>query len=123
MKIDLQQPTIPMQGRFTKNISRKFTLAGIFFSELGYLAKDVFVPRKKVYIEINGKKIDERDLPNSVSGPSDWAGMTWNKIIFSNEDEEIMKNMTARERIEYKGKLIEQNKYTIGEIVGGKGKT
>ncbi len=34
-----------------------------------------------------------------------------------------MKNMTARERIEYKGKLIEQNKYTIGEIVGGKGKT
>ncbi len=115
MKIDLQQPTIPMQGRFTKNISRKFTLAGIFFSELGYLAKDVFVPRKKVYIEINGKKIDERDLPNSVSGPSDWAGMKWERPKFASEEVEKMKNMTYEERQKYRQKLFEEGKYTWGE--------
>ena len=114
MKIDLQQPTIPMQGRFTKNISRKFTLAGIFFSELGYLAKDVFAPRKKVYIEINGKKIDERDLPNSVSGPSDWAGMKWGKIIFAPEDEEKLKNITSHEeKVAYRSKLYKEGKYTL----------
>ena len=112
MKIDLQQPAIPMQGRFTKNISRKFTLAGIFFSELGYLAKDVFVPRKKVYIEINGKKIDERDLPNSVSGPSDWASMKWGKIIFAPEDEEKLKNMEYKDYVAYSSKLIDEGKYT-----------
>ena len=75
MKIDTIQPTISMQGNLKKNISRKFALAGMFLSEVGYLAKDIFIPRKKVYVEIDGKKIDERDLPNSVS---------YNGIIFSN---------------------------------------
>ena len=112
MKIDSIQTTISMQGNFKKNISRKFALAGMFLSEVGYLAKDIFVPRKKVYIEIDGKKIDERDLPNSVSGPSDWAGMKWGKIVFSPEDEEKLKNMPYEDYIKYYDKLIKEGKYT-----------
>ena len=115
MKINSIQPTIPMKGNFKKNIFRKFALAGMFLSEVGYLAKDIFVPRKKVYIEIDGKKIDEQDLPNSVSGPSDWAGMKWERPHFSEEDNTKMKSMTPNERQEYRDKLIKEGKYTWGE--------
>ena len=87
-------------------------MIGLAFSALGYAAKDIFVPRKKVYIEIDGKKIDERDLPNSVSGPSDWAGMKWGKIVFSPEDEEKLKNMPYEDYIKYYDKLIKEGKYT-----------
>ena len=113
MKIDTIQPTISMQGNIKKNISRKFALAGMFLSEVGYLAKDIFVPRKKVYVEIDGKKIDERDLPNSVSGPSDWAGMKWGKIVFSPEDEKKLRNLESyEERQAFRNKLIDEGKYT-----------
>ena len=113
MKIEAMQPTISMQGNLKKNISRKFALAGMFLSEVGYLAKDIFVPRKKVYVEIDGKKIDERDLPNSVSGPSDWAGMKWGKIVFSPEDEEKLRNLESyEERQAFRNKLIDEGKYT-----------
>ena len=115
MKIDTIQPTISMQGNLKKNISRKFALAGMFLSEVGYLAKDIFVPRKKVYVIIDGKKIDERDLPNSVSGPSDWAGMKWERPHFSAEDKAKMEKMTPSERQEYREKLIKEGKYTWGE--------
>ena len=111
MKIEAIQPTISMQGNIKKNISRKFALAGMFLSEVGYLAKDIFVPRKKVYVEIDGKKIDERDLPNSVSGPSDWAGMKWGKIVFSPEDEEKLKDMPYKDYVKYYDKLIKEGKY------------
>ena len=113
MKIDTMQPTISMQGNLKKNISRKFALAGMFLSEVGYLAKDIFVPRKKVYVEIDGKKIDERDLPNSVSGPSDWAGMKWGKIVFSPEDEKKLRSLESyEERQAFRNKLIDEGKYT-----------
>ena len=115
MKIDTIQPAISMQGNIKKNISRKFALAGMFLSEVGYLARDIFVPRKKVYVEIDGKKIDERDLPNSVSGPSDWAGMKWERPNFSAEDKAKMEKMTPSERQEYREKLIKEGKYTWGE--------
>lgn len=112
MKIDSIQPTTPTKGMFSKNISRKFALAGMFLSEVGYLAKDIFVPRKKVYVEIDGKKIDERDLPNSVSGPSDWTGIKWGKIVFSPQDEEILKNLPYKDYVKYYDKLIKEGKYT-----------
>ena len=115
MKIDSIQPTISMQGNLTKNIKQKCRMFGLAFSALGYAAKDIFVPRKKVYIEIDGKKIDERDLPNSVSGPSDWAGMKWERPHFSEEDKTKMKSMTPNERQEYRDKLIKEGKYTWGE--------
>ena len=112
MKINSIQPAIPMQGNLTKNIKQKCRMFGLAFSALGYAAKDIFVPRKKVYIEIDGKKIDERDLPNSVSGPSDWAGMKWGKIVFSPEEEEKLKNMPYEDYIKYYDKLIKEGKYT-----------
>ena len=57
MKINSIQPTIPMKGSFTKNIKQKCQMFGLAFSALGYAAKDIFVPRKKVYIEIDGKRL------------------------------------------------------------------
>ena len=112
MKIDSIQPTIAAKGKFTKNIKQKCRMFGLVVSALGYAAKDIFVPRKKVYVEIDGKKIDERDLPNSVSGPSDWAGMKWGKIVFSPQDEEILKNLPYKDYIKYYDKLIKEGKYS-----------
>ena len=113
MNINAVQSTIPMKGNLTKNIKKKFQMFGLTFSALGYVAKDIFVPRKKVYVEIDGKKIDERDLPNSVSGPSDWAGMKWGKIVFSPEDEKKLRNLQSyEERQAFRNKLIDEGKYT-----------
>ena len=113
MNINAVQSTIPMKGNLTKNIKKKFQMFGLAFSALGYAAKDIFVPRKKVYVEIDGKKIDERDLPNSVSGPSDWAGMKWGKIVFSPEDEEKLRSLESyEERQAFRNKLIDEGKYT-----------
>ena len=113
MNINAVQSTIPMKGNLTKNIKKKFQMFGLTFSALGYAAKDIFVPRKKVYVEIDGKKIDERDLPNSVSGPSDWAGMKWGKIVFSPEDEKKLRSLESyEERQAFRNKLIDEGKYT-----------
>ena len=111
MKIEAIQPTISMKSNLTKNIKKRCQMFGLAFSALGYAAKDIFVPRKKVYVEIDGKKIDERDLPNSVSGPSDWAGMKWGKIVFSPEDEEKLKDMPYKDYVKYYDKLIKEGKY------------
>ena len=62
-------------------------------------------------VEIDGKKIDERDLPNSVSGPSDWAGMKWGNIVFSPEDEKKLKDMPYKDYVKYYDKLIKEGKY------------
>ena len=40
------------------------------FGKLKTLAKDVFEREEQQYLIINGKKIKEKDLPNSVTGPS-----------------------------------------------------
>ena len=79
--------------------------------KLKTLTKDVFENRDR-YIIFDGKRIRERDLPNCVTGPSDIEGVTWSKIKFYPEDEAILKTMKdARERIEYKSKLIDEGKY------------
>ena len=80
--------------------------------KLKTLTKDVF-ERKEKYIIFDGKKIRERDLPNFVTGPSDIdGGITWGEIKFYPEDEAILKTMKdARERIEYKSKLIKAGKF------------
>ena len=79
--------------------------------KLKTLTKDVFERRNK-YIIFDGKKMRERDLPNFVTGPSDIEGVTWSEIKYCPEDEAILKTMKdARERIEYKSKLIDEGKY------------
>ena len=51
-------------------------------------------------------------IPNSAGRPSDYENITWSKIKFYPEDEAILKTMKdARERIEYKSKLIKAGKY------------
>ena len=96
------------------NISIVKRLKNLFSNcklKLKTLTKDVF-ERKNKYIIFDGKKIRERDLPNCVTGPSDIEGVTCSKIKFYPEDEAILKTMEdARERIEYKCKLIDQGKY------------
>ena len=91
-----------------KHIKNMFHNCGL---KLKTLTKDVF-ERKEKYIIFDGKKMRERDLPNFVTGPSDIEGITWSKIKFYPEDEEIMAKMkTAREQIEYASKLIDEGKF------------
>ena len=64
MQINQIQPTTFGQKPILKQMKYKLGLAGMLLSELGYAAKDIFVPRKKVYVNVGGKMIDERDLPH-----------------------------------------------------------
>ena len=81
-------------------------------NKLKTLVKDIFICQEQNYIIIDGKKIKEKDLPNSVTGPSDIKGITWGELEFYPEDLEKMKKMkTARERINYKKRLIEQRHF------------
>ena len=106
MQIDSITPTTqPLISRIKQSFTTKFC-------RLKTLVKDVFEREKTQYLVIDGKKIKEKDLPNSVTGPSDLAGISWGRIIFYPEDVEKMKNMTSRERIEFKKKLIDEKKYT-----------
>ena len=116
MQINKIQPTTFGQKPILKQMKYKLGLAGMLLSELGYAAKDIFVPRKKVYVNVGGKMIDERDLPNSVSGPSDVkGGIKWGDIIYEPEDIEKMKKMSYDERVNYRSKLIEEGRYTLSE--------
>ena len=116
MQINQIQPTTFGQKPILKQMKYKLGLAGILLSELGYAAKDMFVHRKKVYVKVGGKMIDERDLPNSVSGPSDVkGGIKWGDIIFSPEDEAKLKDMKYDDYVKYSSKLIEEGKYTLSE--------
>ena len=116
MQINQIQPTTFGQKPILKQMKYKLGLAGMLLSELGYAAKDIFVPRKKVYVNVGGKMIDEKDLPNSVSGPSDVkGGIKWGDIIFSPEDEAKLKDMKYDDYVKYSSKLIEEGKYTLSE--------
>ena len=115
MQIDSIKPTqLPLIRRIKQSFTRNFC-------SLKTLVKDVFerTPDESKYFVLNGRKIRDkgflggpRELPNSVTGPSDLAGISWGRIVFYPEDIEKMKNMTSRERIEFKKKLIEENRFT-----------
>ena len=113
MKVAQIQPTAQIKQPIIKRIKKALVKP---FANLKNLVCDVF-EREKVprYIVINGKKIDERNLPNSVSSPSDWVGVTWGKIIYYPEDLEKMKKMNIDERLAYKRKLIEERKFRLEE--------
>lgn len=90
------------------------------FGRLKTLVKDVFErePDESKYFVLNGKKIRDRgflggprELPNSVTGPSDLAGIRWGEIEFYPEDIEKMKKMNIDQILSYKKQLIEQRKY------------
>ena len=87
------------------------------FSKLKTLAKDVFEREEQQYLIINGKKIKEKDLPNSVTGPSDLKGIKWGEIEYYPEDIEKMKNMNIDEILLYKKELIEKHQYLGGRFL------
>ncbi len=92
------------------------------FSKLKTLAKDVFerTPDESKYFVLNGKKIRDRgflggprELPNSVTGPSDLKGITVKKVVLSDKDMQIMSTMSYEEKIAYRSKLLDEGKYRI----------
>ena len=96
------------------------------FSKLKTLAKDVFerTPDESKYFVLNGKKIRDkgflggpRELPNSVTGPSDLKGIKWGEIEYYPEDIEKMKNMNIDEILLYKKELIEKHQYLGGRFL------
>ena len=63
-----------------------------------------------------GYKGGPRELPNSVTGPHDYAGFkSAGKVEFYPEDIEKMKHMSDNKCLEYMSKLIEQNRFVGGE--------
>ena len=109
MKINTMQPTVQTKQPIIKRVKNAFTKR---MDKLKELVSDVFEKEKRPhYIIINGKKIDERDLPNCVSGPSDWVGCTGGRVIFSKEDQDIIDKLSPEDAIKYMGKLISEKKY------------
>ena len=111
MKIDSIKTT---ENRFIKKVKQAFSNR---FSKLKTLAKDVFEREEQKYLIINGKKIKEKDLPNSVTGPSDLKGIKWGEIEYYPEDIEKMKNMNIDEILLYKKELIEKHQYLGGRFL------
>ena len=107
----MQIPPITNQKlTFVKRLKNMFSKYKL---KLKTLTKDVFEKRNNKYIEFDGKKMRERDLPNYVTGPSDInGGITWGEIKFYPEDEAIIKTIKdPRERIEFQSKLIRSGKF------------
>lgn len=114
MEIKPVQPMLTRKSNFTNNIKRKFMLAGMFFSEIGYLAKDVFIPREKNYIKVDGKLVEEEDLPRCIIGMNDNRGVKWvEQIVFSPEDTEKLRQMKKKDYITYRNKLLETGNYHL----------
>ena len=121
MKITQIQPTAQIKQPIIKRIKKALIKP---FANLKELVNDVFEYQKPKYVIVDGKKVktncswlSPRELPNSVSDQSDLVGVTWSQAVFAPEDMTKMKNMTAREAINYKKMLIEQKRYTITEPV------
>ena len=99
----------------TSNISIVKRIKSMFYNcglKLKTLTKDVFERQKNKYIIVDGKKYRARDWPNCAGRPNDYIGVVATKVKFYPEDEAILKTMkTARERIEYKCKLIDEGKF------------
>ena len=109
MKITQVTNTVNKKLPIMKRIKNFFSNSKL---KLRTLIADVYECHKTNYVVIDGKKMRERDLPNFVTGPSDIEGVTCSKIKFYPEDEAILKTMEdARERIEYKCKLIKAGKF------------
>ena len=111
MKVNQIQPTTQIKQPIIKRIKKALTKP---FANLKELVCDVF-EREKVprYIVIDGKKIDERDLPNSVSGPSDWAGIKIQKVVLAPEDVERLEKLPYEEKIKARWELIKAGKYKV----------
>ena len=115
MKINQIQPTTQIKQPIIKRIKKALIKP---FANLKELVFDVFEYQKPKYVIVDGKKVktncswlSPRELPNSVSGPSDWVGATWSRVDFYPEDIEKMKCMNVEERIKFKRKLLEQKRY------------
>ena len=119
MKVAQIRPTAQIKQPIIKRIKKALVKP---FANLKNLVCDVFEYQKPKYVIVNGKKVktncswlSPRELPNSVSSPSDWVGVTWGKIIYYPEDLEKMKKMNIDERLAYKRKLIEERKFRLEE--------
>ena len=119
MKVNQIQPTAQIKQPIIKRIKKALTKP---FANLKELVCDVFEYQKPKYVIVDGKKIktncswlSPRELPNCVSGPSDWAGVTWGRVLYYPEDLEKMKNMNIDERLTYKRKLIEERRFKLEE--------
>lgn len=110
MKVSKTNSFQPAKSPIANKIKRVFTDG---HARLRTLIKDVFEKSESKYLVIDGKKIKERDLPNCISAPSDYQNVTWGKIKYFPEDIQKMKNMTDKECIDYKEKLIDSGRFII----------
>ena len=111
MKVTQIQPTTQIKQPIIKRIKKALIKP---FTNLKNLVSDVFEREKTPrYIMVNGKKIDERDLPNCVSSPSDWAGVKIQKVVLAPEDVERLEKLSYEEKIKARWELIKAGKYKV----------
>ena len=92
----------------------------IFFKKgevkLQVLMEDVFVkinPRNKTVI-IDGKRIRECELPNSITKECEIQGFKSSKIVFSDKDQALLDSIKDYEEwVLYRTKLINEKRYTL----------
>ena len=109
MKVSPITNTVKTKTPVMKRIKNFFSNSKL---KLRTLIADVYECHKTNYIIVDGKKVRERDIPNFIGRPDDYIGVVATKVKFYPEDEAILKTMkTARERIEYKCKLIKARKF------------
>lgn len=78
------------------------------------MAKDIFIPREKNYIKVDGKLVEEEDLPRCIIGMNDNRGVKWvEQIVFSPEDTEKLRQMKKKDYIAYRNKLLETGNYHL----------
>ena len=80
----------------------------------------MFEYQKPKYVIVNGKKVktncswlSPRELPNSVSSPSDWAGVKIQKVVLAPEDVERLEKLPYEEKIKARWELIKAGKYKV----------
>ncbi len=114
MNIEPIQPIITKKHSQLRAFKKKCQLVGTAFSALGYVAKDIFIRREKNYIKVDGKFVEESDLPRCILGMKDCLGVKWvDQIVFSPEDTEKLRSMKKKDYTAYRNKLLESGKYNL----------
>ena len=85
--------------------------------QLKTMVRDVFEKKTSDNVQ-KGKELSDKNLPSFIWGENDYKGTKVINLKFYPEDIEKMKNMTSRERIEYKKQLMRNKQYSDGDVIG-----
>ncbi len=112
MKIASIKASQPIEQPLIKRIRQSFNNK---FKRLHSLMHDVFERNESKYMIIDGKKMRERDIPNSISRPEDCQSAVWGEIEFYPEDIAKMEKMNIDECLQYEKELINKKRFVYSK--------